>query len=140
MSKSKVERLGEIDLFRRCAPDDLLALAAIVDDLAVLPGYVLCDQGRVADDCYVVDEGEADVLIGGEVVTTVGPGDPIGEMALLDHLPRSATVVATTTMRLYVISGSRFEDLLASTAIARGLLEHLSLRVRELEVGRRNLI
>ena len=137
---SKADRLRDIDLFRRCSENDLVALAAIVDDLTVLPGFVLCDQGRVADDCYVVDEGEADVIIGGEIVTTVGPGDPVGEMALLDHLPRSATVVATTPMKLYVISAARFEDILASTAIARGLLEHLSLRVRELEVGRRTLI
>jgi len=137
---SKADRLREIDLFRRCSHDDLVALAGIVDDLTVLPGFVLCDQGRVADDCYVIEEGEAEVSIGGELVTTVGPGDPVGEMALLDHLPRSATVVARTPMKLYVISAARFEDLLGSTAIARGLLEHLSLRVRELEVGRRTLI
>ena len=134
--KSTVERLGALELFRRCSKKDLEALAAIVNEVAVPAGAVLCDQGRVAEDSFVVIEGEAEVRVGGDVVATAGPGDPIGEMALLDHLPRSATVTARTPMRLYAISASRFDELLSSTAIARGLLEHLSLRVRELETGR----
>ena len=136
VDKSTVERLSQIELFRRCSRKDLEALAAIVSEVAVPAGAVLCDQGRVADESFIVIEGEADVRIGGDLVSTAGPGDPIGEMALLDHLPRSATVTAATPMRLYSISAARFESLLDSTAIARGLLEHLSLRVRELQVGR----
>ncbi len=100
---------------------------------------MLCDQGRIAEDCFVVIEGEADVSVSGETVITVKPGEPIGEMGLLDHLPRSATVTARTPMRLYVIPTARFEELLESTSIARGLLEHLSLRVRDLEHGRGRL-
>jgi CRP/FNR family cyclic AMP-dependent transcriptional regulator len=137
--QSRVERLGEVDLFRRCSPSDLLALAGIVDERSVDAGTVLCDQGRVADECFVVVEGEADISVGGDIVSTAGPGAPIGEMGLLDHLPRSATVTARTPMQLYVISAASFNDLLASTAIARGLLEHLSLRIRELEHGRGHL-
>jgi len=134
--KATVERLAQVDLFKRCTRKDLESLAAIVDETDVAPGAILCDQGRVADACYVVIEGEADVSVGGSVVATAGPGQPIGEMGLLDHLPRSATVTARTPMRVYKINADRFEALLTSTAIARGLLEHLSLRVREFDVGR----
>jgi CRP/FNR family transcriptional regulator, cyclic AMP receptor protein len=138
--KTLIEHLAGVALFRRCSPKDLEALAEIVDELAVPAATVLCDQGRMAEDCYVVIEGEADIAVGGTVVASAGPGDPVGEMSLLDHLPRSATVTARTPMRLYAISGARFDELLTSTAIARGLLEHLSLRVRELEVGRHTVI
>jgi CRP-like cAMP-binding protein len=135
-NKSTIEHLANVELFRRCSAKDLEALAEIVDDLAVPAGTVLCDQGRVADDCYVVRDGEAEVSVGGTVVGRVGPGESIGEMALLDHLPRSATVTARTPMHLYVIGAARFDDLLRSADFARALLEQLSLRVRELEVGR----
>ena len=134
--KATMDRLGDIDLFRRCTKRDLEALADIVEEIDVAPGTVLCDQGRVADACYFVIEGEADIAVGGSNVTTAGPGQPIGEMGLLDHLPRSATVTARTPMHVYKISADRFEDVVATTAIARGLLEHLSRRVRELEAGR----
>jgi CRP-like cAMP-binding protein len=99
-------------------------------------GTILCDQGRVADACFVVVDGEAQVTVGGADIARAGPGQPIGEMGLLDHLPRSATVTAVTPMRLYRISAERFEQVLGSTAISRGLLEHLSRRLRELESGR----
>jgi CRP-like cAMP-binding protein len=133
---SRIDRLGEIDLFRRCSKKDLEALAAVIEECDVTPGTVLCDQGRVADDCYVVIEGEAEIAVGGQVVATAGPGQPVGEMGLLDHLPRSATVTARTPMHHYKIDGKKFEDVLASTALSRGLLEHLSRKVRELETGR----
>ena len=137
--KSTLDALSGVDLFRRCSKKDLESLAAIVEEVSVPAGTVLCDQGRVADECYVVIEGEADVSVGGDVFVQAGPGQPIGEMGLLDHLPRSATVTARTPMRLYKIDGDRFEELLTSTGLARSLLEHLSLRVRELEVGRRTI-
>ena len=134
--KKTVERLGNIELFRRCSKKDLEALAAVVEEIDVPAGTVLCDQGRVADACYVVIEGEADINIGGENVARAVAGQPIGEMGLLDHLPRSATVTARTPMHLYKISAERFEDVLRTSAIARSLLEHLSRRLREFEVGR----
>lgn len=134
--KNTVERLGNVELFRRCSKKDLEALAAVVEEIDVPAGTVLCDQGRVADACYVVIEGEADINIGGDDVARAVPGQPIGEMGLLDHLPRSATVTARTPMHLYKIRAERFEDVLRSGAIARSLLEHLSRRLRELELGR----
>lgn len=137
--KTTVERLREIELFRLCTKKDLEALAAIVEEIDVEPGTVLCDQGRIADACFVVIEGTADIAVGGTVVTQANPGQPIGEMGLLDHLPRSATVTAATKMHLYKLDAVRFEQVIATTPIARGLLEHLSRRVRELEAGRGTL-
>jgi CRP-like cAMP-binding protein len=137
--KEHLERLGQVELFKRCTKKDLEALADIVEDESVPAGAVICEQGRVADASYVVAEGEASVMVGDEIVGIVGPGESVGEMGLLDHLPRSATVTARTPMRLYRIDADRFAKLLESSAISRGLLEQLSLRIRHLESGRGRL-
>ena len=137
--KEHLDRLAQVDLFKRCTNRDLEALADIVDDVSVEAGAVLCEQGRVADGSFVVAEGEASVMVGDEIVGIVGPGESVGEMGLLDHLPRSATVTARSPMRLYRIDADRFGKLLESSAISRGLLEQLSLRIRDLESGRGRL-
>lgn len=134
--KEHLDRLAQVDLFKRCTNKDLEALADIVDDETVEAGALICEQGRVADASFVVVEGEASVMVGDEIVGIVGPGESVGEMGLLDHLPRSATVTARTHMHLYRIDADRFAKLLESSAISRGLLEQLSLRIRDLEHGR----
>lgn len=136
-TKTTVDRLGELDLFRRCSKKDLEAVASIVEELAVEPGTVLCEQGRMADACYVIVDGLADIVVGDQNVGRASAGRPIGEMALLDHLPRSATVTARTKMHLLKLDAHRFEEMLRSQpAVARGLLEHLSRTVRDLQSGR----
>lgn len=135
--KTTVERLSQIDLFRRCTKKDLEAVAGIVEEVDVAAGTVLCEQGRIADACYIVVEGHADIVVGDKVVSQAEAGRPIGEMALLDHLPRSATVTARSPMHLYKLDAHRFEEVLRTQpAIARGLLEHLSRTVRDLQSGR----
>ena len=133
----KRKRLGELELFRHCTPADLEAVAAITEDRTLPVGQVLCDQGRIGRECYIVLSGEADVTINGQRVATIGPGETVGEMGLLDHLPRSATVTATTPMQVYVIEGKRFDQVLQSSGVARALLVLLSRRIRDLETGRR---
>jgi CRP/FNR family transcriptional regulator, cyclic AMP receptor protein len=132
----KVKRLGSIELFRHCSRKDLEAIADITEERAIEPGSVLCDQGRVATECFIVQDGTADVEVNGRSVASVGSGEAIGEMGLLDHLPRSATVTARTPMDVYVIDSQRFEKVLQSSGVARALLELLSRRLRDLEQGR----
>jgi CRP/FNR family transcriptional regulator, cyclic AMP receptor protein len=135
----KRKRLGSIELFRHCTDKDLEAIVAITDERTLEPGSSLCDQGRVAQECFIVLDGTADVEINGHPVATIGPGETIGEMGLLDHLPRSATVTARTAMHVYVIESEPFEQVLRSLGVARALLELLSRRIRELEHGRSGL-
>jgi CRP-like cAMP-binding protein len=138
-TEDKHKRLESIDLFKHCTPADLEALATITEDRTLPVGYTLCDQGRVARECYIVVEGQADVTISGHHVATIGPGETVGEMGLLDHLPRSATVTASTPMQVYLIEGSRFDQVLQSSGVARALLVLLSRRIRDLEHGREGL-
>jgi CRP-like cAMP-binding protein len=135
-SMDKRKRLEGIELFKHCTPADLEALAAITEDQTLPVGYVLCDQGRVGRECYIVVSGEADVTINGRRVAGIGPGETVGEMGLLDHLPRSATVTAKTPMQVYLIEGKRFDQVLQSSGVARALLVLLSRRIRDLEHGR----
>jgi CRP/FNR family cyclic AMP-dependent transcriptional regulator len=133
----KIASLQTSELFRRFDRKQLEGLADITDELRLDKGAVLCEQGRIANECWIVVEGEADVEIGdGRLVGVVGPGESVGEMGLLDHLPRSATVTARTPMVVLRVEASRFETLLGASPMARGLLETLSRRIRDLEHGR----
>ena len=130
----KVRRLGEVELFRHCTPKELARLASITDEAVLETGQVLCRQGEVATAAYVIDGGEANVKIGTQVIGTVGPGESVGEMGLLDYRPRSATVVASSPMKVYVINARRFESVLEDTpTLARSLLRELTGRIRGLD-------
>lgn len=132
-----ISTLQRCELFRHFDRHQLAALADIAEELRLDRGAVLCEQGRVAHESWVVLEGEAVVEVGdGNLVGVVGPGESVGEMGLLDHLPRSATVTARTQMIVLRIDAKRFEDLLGASPMARGLLEILSRRIRDLETGR----
>jgi len=91
--------LGRSPIFRRCSAEDLAALAATARWVDHADGDDLVREGDPADDLLIVERGRAQVLKratgGGEhVINEVGEGDSIGEMALFDRVPRSATVRA----------------------------------------------
>ena len=78
-------------------------------------GEVIFTAGDPGDRMYVVIEGEVDVLFEGRVIETTGPGGILGEMALIDRSPRSATAVAKTDCKLAPIDEKRFEFLVGQT-------------------------
>ncbi|MEY2432814.1 MAG: hypothetical protein QOC92_2539, partial [Acidimicrobiaceae bacterium] len=84
-----------------------------------------------ADRWWIVADGMADVTVGGLYTATIGPGESIGELALLDGEPRGATVTATTEMELHEVGGEQFvEALLASPRLSLALLCQLATRLR----------
>lgn len=133
----RVDRLEELELFRRCRPREIERLAEIMEEVSLAAGAVLCDQGRPAERCYILLDGHAEVFVGERRVAIVGPGESVGEMGLIDRLPRSATVRARTAIRAYVIEGRRFDELLDQVpSLARSLLAELSTRIRSLDHDR----
>jgi CRP/FNR family cyclic AMP-dependent transcriptional regulator len=74
-----------------------LSVVRFADDFeAFSAGQHIFTVGQPGDVMYVVKEGEVDIVINGKVVDTVGPGGLLGEMALIDKRPRSATAIAKT--------------------------------------------
>ena len=99
------KELGQISLFSDLSEDDLNALATYVDEVTVSEGKHLVDEGGYAYDLFVISEGTAQVIVNGEVVAELGPGDFFGEAGVLEKQQRNATVVAKTRMRLVTLTG-----------------------------------
>ena len=81
-------------------------------DYFVVPsGEYIFHEGAPADSMYVIIEGTAEIRVGGRVVEVSGSGRLIGEMALIDNGPRTATVRALTQCKLLPIDKQRFHSL-----------------------------
>jgi len=105
-------RLRGLAFFEGFSDSELDRVAELADDVEVEAGQLLIDQGRVGQECYVIESGEAGVFVGEEHLVTLGPGSMVGEMALIDRRPRSATVVANTSMSLLAFDTKAFQQLL----------------------------
>lgn len=79
-------------------------------------GAVIFSKGDLGKNMFVVKNGEVDIKVGQQVITTHGPGHIFGEMALIDSSPRSATAVARTDCELAAIDESRFLFLVQHSA------------------------
>ena len=71
-------------------------------------GQIIFKEGDAGETMFAVAEGRVDVIVGGSVVDTVGEGGILGEMALIDAGPRSATAVAATAAKLVTVDRSQF--------------------------------
>lgn len=117
--------LRHIALFATMSNADLEKLAKLGEPVDAEPGAVLMDQGDVGTECFLVIEGEAGVTSGGQHVATIGPGSVVGEMALVGHKPRNASVIAETPMRLLSFNIAHFKRLLEDMPVARDYIYRL---------------
>jgi CRP/FNR family transcriptional regulator, cyclic AMP receptor protein len=132
--KSQVESLRTVSLFSSCSNKDLERIHKATDELTVPPGHVLCDQGQTGREAFVIVSGSATVKRNGKKITTLGPGAIIGELSLLDHGPRTATVTTDTSCDVLVIDQRHFAAVLDSVpAIAHKLMASLAARIREFD-------
>ncbi|MBK9179979.1 MAG: cyclic nucleotide-binding domain-containing protein [Acidimicrobiales bacterium] len=129
-----LDYLAKVPLFSACSKRDLDRISKASDQITVPAGQILVDQGDAGRDCYVVVEGTATVRRNGRKIATLGPGSVIGELSLLDHGPRTATVLADTDMVLLVIDQRHFAGLIDTVpALAHKLLAYLAARVRDFD-------
>jgi CRP-like cAMP-binding protein len=131
---SPLDLLAQIPLFRGCSKEELKYVDRAATQTEYGAGQVLCTEGAVGRELIMIIDGEAEVQRGGTVVTTVGPGDFIGEMSLLDGGPRSATVTATTDVKALVLPTREFWQVLDEVpALAHRLLRTLAERLRAMD-------
>jgi cytochrome P450 len=124
--------LSALELFEHCTEADLAVVSRAVDAVLEVPeGEVICTEEGVADRWWIVVEGQADATSRGLYLGTILAGETIGELALLDGKPRTATVTATTDMVLYELEGKSFVDaLLDAPSVAVALLRQFATRLR----------
>lgn len=131
-SAATVEDLRHIALFATMSNADLEEVAKLGEPVDAEPGAVLIDQGDVGLECFLVLAGEAGITSGGQHVATIGAGSIVGEMALVGHRPRNASVVAQTPMRLLAFDIAAFKRVLDDMPAARDYIyELLEARAEE---------
>ena len=101
-------RLKQIPLFEDLPRRKLERIAAWTDEVDVAAGRHLIDQGAFPHEFMVIESGTAEVLVDGNRVADLGPGDFFGEMALMEAHRRSATVTATADLRVIVMHDRDF--------------------------------
>ena len=127
---AKTDLISHVPLFSQCSKQELALVAGIADEIDLPDGKELTREGASAREFFVLVEGTADVIKNGEQVNTMGAGDFFGEIALIHHSPRTATVKASSPVRALVITERDFKHLLEeSPEIQRKVLEALAERL-----------
>ncbi len=108
----RVDLLSEVPFFDGFSDTDLQRVVQLSDEVVVHAGNVVVDQGDPGTHCFVIITGVASVYVRGEHVASLGPGSMVGEMALVDHRPRTATVVGDTDLELLRFDSQAFAKLL----------------------------
>jgi CRP/FNR family transcriptional regulator, cyclic AMP receptor protein len=126
----KVELIKRVPLFSKLSKKGLEEVAHIADELDLPKGKVMAEEGDRGREFFVLLEGEADVTKGDKSINTMREGDFFGEIALVTKMPRTASVTATTDVRVLVITERDFGALLKhSQEVSRSVAEALAERV-----------
>jgi CRP/FNR family transcriptional regulator, cyclic AMP receptor protein len=129
-----LDQLAGVALFRGATDKELAEISKVTTEMAIASGATLVEQGREAREAFVILDGHAEVTVDGNVVATMGPGECVGEIALLDKGPRSATVTALEPLKVLVLDPREFSSLLVNVpSIAVKVASALAARVRELD-------
>lgn len=127
---AKIELLRKVPLFSRLDKKHLQAVAQIADELDLPAGKEMATEGDRGREFFVLLDGEADVKKGDRSINTMKTGDFFGEIALVTKMPRTASVTATTPVRVLVITERDFDALLKkSPEVGRNVAEALAERV-----------
>jgi CRP/FNR family cyclic AMP-dependent transcriptional regulator len=133
-TKAHLDHLANVSLFNGCTKKELEKIVRAGDEITMTAGTVIVDQGQTGREAFVVLEGEVAVKRGGRKVVTLGPGAMVGELSLLDHGPRTATVVCETDCTLLVIDQRHFRAVLEDVpSLSMKLLSSLAGRIRDLD-------
>src|SRR3954452_4781955 len=126
----KVQLIKKVPLFSKLSKKGLEEVAQIADELDLPKGKVMAEEGDRGREFFVLLQGEADVTRRGTSINTMREGEIFGEIALVTKMPRTATVTATTDVRVLVITERDFGSLLKhSEDVGRSVAEALAERI-----------
>jgi CRP-like cAMP-binding protein len=132
--KDYLEHLTKVPMFSACSKKDLEQIARSGDEVTFEAGTRLMQEGDVGREFFVVLDGAGEVSRRGKRLGTIGAGDFVGELALLDRAPRNATVTATTALTALVLGQREFSGVLATVpALTHKLLVGMARRLHELD-------
>jgi len=127
-------RIRTLPMFAGCNKDELDEIDRLTDEIRVPEGRTVIRQGDLGQEFALIVEGTADIVKDGEVVATIGPGAYFGEVALLDSITRTASVVAASDLVLEVLDRRGFNTLLDDLPrLSRSMLRGMAHRLADLE-------
>ena len=128
------DRLKSIPIFSELSKKELRTVSRLMTPIDVNEGRALTREGEVGREFMIILEGTAVVRRGGRKIATLGPGDFLGELAVLSGAPRTADVIAASDMVLETLNRREFMSLLdESAAIAKKVLIGAVKRLHDLE-------
>jgi CRP-like cAMP-binding protein len=129
----KLDLLRRVPLFTQCKAEPLDLISRLADEVDVAGGYTLMRQGDIAREFFLIVDGKVRIERDGKTLKTLGPGDYLGEVALLSESPRTATAVTEGPTKLLVITHQGFNSLLdSSPTIRMAIFESVAVYLRSL--------
>jgi CRP/FNR family transcriptional regulator, cyclic AMP receptor protein len=113
MTRYASSELRQLPVFASLSKRALAQADSLLTPVTFDDGDVLCLEGHLGRQAFIIVSGTAQVSRGDSLLATVGPGDIVGELALLGDGHRTATVTASEPVRALVMSAQEFTSLLA---------------------------
>ena len=131
---TKTDMLRRVPLFAGCKTSALEQIGQLADEVDVPDGHTLIREGTFGEEFFLIVEGRVRIERGGRTVRTLGPGEFLGEIALIDKGRTTATATTEGPAKLFVLAHREFNSLLdRSPAIRLEVMTALAERVRQLE-------
>ena len=128
----KLKLIAAVPLFAGFNRREIEALGRLMDEVDVKDGRVLMREGAVGREFFIVVSGNVRVERKGRKVNELGAGDFLGEIALIDRGPRTATAIAADPCRLLVLGVGGFRTLVSKYPTVQGkIMKALAVRLRE---------
>jgi len=133
-SNPKVDRMRTVKFFADASDKAMETLSRAADEVSVDAGKVLITEGLFHQEAYVIESGEAEVLVGDDIVATIGEGEMVGEVSFFCRGTATATVRAKTQMNIIAIPYNRIDAVLEENPkMLRAIAEELAGRLRDMD-------
>jgi len=132
MARQSLSELRRLPVFAGLSRRALERVDSLLTPIVFNDGDVLCREGRLGREAFVVISGEVEVSRGADHLATLGAGAVVGEMALLDRVPRTATVTAAGTVEALVMNAQEFASLLTEPTVSASVHRVAEQRAGEL--------